>query len=142
MYGKKFNPYGQFPGKDEGLLYLAREGLKAPLPANWVPYQSRNGEVYYKHRITQEKTYDHPTDVEYKKQYEQQKEKMARKNLKSMGLKASGLMGAAGLGGSVVGGLMQPGLANSSLFGSKMAVSALGVKEEAAKLDVRFEEDL
>lgn len=40
--------------EDEGLLYLAREGLKAPLPPNWVPYQSkRDGEVYYKHRITQ-----------------------------------------------------------------------------------------
>lgn len=29
--------------EDEGLLYIAREGLKAPLPPNWVPYQSRNG---------------------------------------------------------------------------------------------------
>jgi len=75
--------------EDEGLLYLAREGLKAPLPPNWVPYQGRDGEVYYKHRITQEKTYDHPTDIEYRKKYEQQKEKMARKNLKSMNMKAS-----------------------------------------------------
>lgn len=82
--------------EDEGLLYLAREGLKAPLPPNWVPYQSRDGEVYYKHRITQEKTYDHPTDIEYKKKYEQQKEKMARKNLKSMNMK-----GSTGLGGQL-----------------------------------------
>jgi hypothetical protein len=34
-------------------MYLAKEGLKAPLPPNWVPYQGRDGEVYYKHRITQ-----------------------------------------------------------------------------------------
>lgn len=54
-----------------------------------MPYQGRDGQVYYKHRITQEKTYDHPTDLEYRKKYEQQKEKMARKNLKSMNMKAS-----------------------------------------------------
>ena len=49
--------------EDQNLLYLAREGLKAPIPPNWIPYQSRNGEIYYKHKITQEKIYDHPTDI-------------------------------------------------------------------------------
>ena len=86
--------------EDQGLLYLAREGLKAPIPPNWVPYQSREGEIYYKHKITQEKTLDHPTDIEYKKKYDQQKEKMARKNLKSIGLKQQlgGIGGMAPLG--------------------------------------------
>lgn len=82
---------------------MAREGLKAPLPPNWVPYQSRNGEVYYKHRITQEKTYDHPTDIEYQKKYIQQKEKMARTNLKSMNMKANTQLAMA---------------ANSNLYGN------------------------
>jgi len=31
-----------FP-EDERLLYLAREGLKAPIPENWQPYQGRDG---------------------------------------------------------------------------------------------------
>jgi len=39
--------------EDEALLDLAREGLTAPLPPNWLIYQGRDGEVYYKHRITQ-----------------------------------------------------------------------------------------
>jgi hypothetical protein len=75
--------------EDERLIYLAREGLKAPIPTNWQPFQGRDGEVYYKHKITQEKTYEHPTDIEYRKKYIQEKEISARKNLKSMSLKAN-----------------------------------------------------
>ena len=79
---------------------MAREGLKAPIPLNWTPYQSREGEIYYKHKITQEKILDHPTDIEYRKKYEDQKMKMARKNLKSLNLKQSNqmLQNSSGLG--------------------------------------------
>lgn len=59
--------------EDEAFLYLAREGITAPLPPNWMAYERNDGEVYYKHRITQEKTYDHPTDIEYRKKYEELK---------------------------------------------------------------------
>lgn len=110
----------RFP-EDEGLLYLAREGLKAPLPDNWVPYEGRDGQVYYKHRITQEKTYDHPTDLEYRKKYEQQKEKMARKNLKSMNMKASSQLGV-GLNSNILNSnasnLFPSKLSNSNMFSS------------------------
>ena len=90
--------------EDQNLLYLAREGLKAPIPPNWIPYQSRNGEIYYKHKITQEKIYDHPTDIQYRKKYEQQKEKMARTNLKSINMRQN-----------MVSGLGQSGQLNSQL---------------------------
>lgn len=98
--------------EDENLLYLAREGLKAPITTNWVPYQSRNGEIYYKHNITQEKTYDHPTDTEYRKKYEQIKEKAARKNLKSIAMKQNlSMQGLLPNNNSLASGL---GLINSS----------------------------
>jgi hypothetical protein len=29
--------------EDERFLYLAKEGLKAPIPSNWHPYQGRDG---------------------------------------------------------------------------------------------------
>ena len=121
--------------------------MKAPLPPNWVPYQGRDGEVYYKHRITQEKTYDHPTDTEYRKKYEQQKEKMARKNLKSMGMKASG--GPSGLGGGLLGsglglgGGMQSGLGLGGPVGlagnNSGLMNASGV-DMSTKLDPKVEE--
>ena len=119
--------------QDDNLLYLAREGLKAPLPPNWVPYQGRDGEVYYKHRITQEKTFDHPTDTEYRKKYQQQKQKMARTNLKSMNLKNNNLLSHGG--GSLYGppvGLL--GNNNSGLMNSS------GV-EQSVKLDPKVEEE-
>jgi hypothetical protein len=28
--------------KDSDLLYIAREGLKSPLPLNWRPYRNRD----------------------------------------------------------------------------------------------------
>ena len=82
-----------------------------------MPYQSRDGEIYYKHKITQEKIYDHPTDIEYRKKYEQQKEKMARKNLKSIGIKNN------------IGGFAQPaGIPNQ--FSNLSSMNNMNFKEE------------
>lgn len=131
--------------EDQGLLYLAREGLKAPLPPNWVPYQSRDGEVYYKHRITQEQTFDHPTDIEYQKKYEQQKEKMARKNLKSMNMKASNPLGMPG-NSNLFGNASNPfgSKSNNSglLSGSSNIAQAVIEPSTAVKLDPRLEQEL
>jgi len=35
------------PIKDRDLLWIAKEGLKAPLPENWKPCQSKNEEIFY-----------------------------------------------------------------------------------------------
>ena len=69
--------------EDEPLLYLAREALKAPLPDSWNAFQSPTEDVYYKHKTTQQKITEHPVDIEYRRRYEQEKEKAARKTLKS-----------------------------------------------------------
>ncbi len=129
--------------EDEGLLYLARQGLKAPLPDNWVPYQGRDGEVYYKHRITQEKTYDHPTDLEYKKKYDQQKEKMARKNLKSMNMKASNqiIPGAGGILNNNASNLFGSKLANSNMFAPNPNSTSLNDSAPNVRLDPRIQQE-
>ena len=91
-----------------------------------MPYQSREGEIYYKHKITQEKIYDHPTDIEYKKKYEQQKEKMARKNLKSIGMKQQ----IGGIGSK--NPLGKPGILGASPFLPGAGIS--NISSEAGQL--------
>lgn len=41
--------------EDEHLLYMAREAMKAPMPECWETYQRANGDIYYKHKVTQQK---------------------------------------------------------------------------------------
>ena len=64
--------------KDKDLLYIAREGLKAPLPDPWKPCQTREKEIYYFNFETGESTWDHPCDEYYRKMYEREKEKRNR----------------------------------------------------------------
>lgn len=33
---------GMDPEQDQSFFYIAREGLKAPLPENWRPYKDRH----------------------------------------------------------------------------------------------------
>lgn len=92
--------------------------------------------MYYKHRITQEKTYDHPTDLEYRKKYEQQKEKMARKNLKSMNMKASSQLGLASNNLNSNSNIFASKLSNSNLFSS----NPIAESTPTVKLDPRIEQ--
>ena len=36
----------EFP-RDSDLMWIAREGLKAPLPEHWKPCKTSDGEIYY-----------------------------------------------------------------------------------------------
>lgn len=38
---------GMDPQEDEEFFYIAKEGLKAPLPGSWRPCKSPRGTVYY-----------------------------------------------------------------------------------------------
>eukprot|EP01138_Halocafeteria_seosinensis_P004071 gb/GECG01004163.1/.p1 GENE.gb/GECG01004163.1/~~gb/GECG01004163.1/.p1 ORF type:complete len:1427 (+),score=279.57 gb/GECG01004163.1/:1-4281(+) len=65
---------------DDDLLYIAREGLKAPLPNEWKPCKTTDTEeIYYFNFETGESTWDHPCDEYYKKLYEQAKSKKLAK---------------------------------------------------------------
>ena len=65
--------YAKFLGmdlqSDSHLLYIAKEGLKAPLPSPWKPCKDRQGEIWYYNNETKEKQKEHPCDDYYRKYY-------------------------------------------------------------------------
>jgi hypothetical protein len=67
------------PIKDKNLLWIAKEGLKAPLPPHWKPCQAENEEIFYHNFQTKQSTLTHPCDEYYKELYEKEKAKQ-RKN--------------------------------------------------------------
>ncbi|TPX69840.1 hypothetical protein SpCBS45565_g02230 [Spizellomyces sp. 'palustris'] len=71
--------YARFLGidfeKEKHLLWIARESLKAPLPPNWKPCQTDDGNIYYFNFTTGESIWDHPCDEHYRNLYEREKAK-------------------------------------------------------------------
>ena len=53
--------------KERDLFWIAREGLKAPLPENWKPCKTADEEIYYFNFATGESVWDHPCDEYYRK---------------------------------------------------------------------------
>mmetsp|Transcript_86386 Transcript_86386/g.279732 ORF Transcript_86386/g.279732 Transcript_86386/m.279732 type:complete len:190 (-) Transcript_86386:228-797(-) len=51
---------------DADLMYLAREGLKAPLTDGWKPCQNAEGEIFYFNFETGQSSWDHPADETYR----------------------------------------------------------------------------
>ncbi|XP_005104228.2 centrosomal protein of 164 kDa [Aplysia californica] len=52
--------------KEQHLLWVAREGINAPLPEHWRPCQTPTGDVYYFNFASGESIWDHPCDEFYK----------------------------------------------------------------------------
>ncbi|KAJ3189936.1 hypothetical protein HDU85_000223 [Gaertneriomyces sp. JEL0708] len=71
--------YAKFLGmnvnEDKDLFWIAKESLKAPLPKDWKPCQTDDGNIYYFNFSTGESIWDHPCDEHYKKLYEDEKAK-------------------------------------------------------------------
>lgn len=64
--------------EDADLLWIARDFLKAPMPAPWVPYEAEGpGEVFYFNPQTGESTWDHPCDAVFRQRYSSEKIKKA-----------------------------------------------------------------
>jgi hypothetical protein len=62
--------------KDSDLLWIAREGLKAPLPPDWKPCKTQDTEeIYYFNFKTGDSTWDHPCDNYYRNLYGEHKKK-------------------------------------------------------------------
>ena len=71
---------GMDPIADKDLLYIAKEGLKAPLPAPWKPCQQESDDqIYYYNFETRELQQEHPCDDFYKKNFLQEKALKQRK---------------------------------------------------------------
>mmetsp|Transcript_35125 Transcript_35125/g.80415 ORF Transcript_35125/g.80415 Transcript_35125/m.80415 type:complete len:531 (+) Transcript_35125:48-1640(+) len=62
--------------EDKDLLWIARRGLKAPLPHPWKPCQTQeDGEIFYFNFETGESVWDHPCDDYHRNLYERERAK-------------------------------------------------------------------
>ncbi|NWR75257.1 CE164 protein, partial [Centropus unirufus] len=64
------------PEKEPELIWLAREGVVAPLPLEWRPCQDVTGEIYYFNFATGQSSWDHPCDDHYKELVIREREKL------------------------------------------------------------------
>uniref|UniRef100_A0A672ZD80 Centrosomal protein of 164 kDa n=1 Tax=Sphaeramia orbicularis TaxID=375764 RepID=A0A672ZD80_9TELE len=63
------------PDNEPELLWLAREGIVAPLPPEWKPCQDVTGDIYYFNFSTGQSTWDHPCDEHYRRLVAQERER-------------------------------------------------------------------
>uniref|UniRef100_A0A8D0GCS6 Centrosomal protein of 164 kDa n=1 Tax=Sphenodon punctatus TaxID=8508 RepID=A0A8D0GCS6_SPHPU len=64
------------PESEPELMWLAREGIVAPLPAEWKPCQDITGDIYYFNFSNGQSTWDHPCDERYRQLVAQEREKL------------------------------------------------------------------
>ena len=67
----------KFPDDDE-LLWIAKEGLKAPLPKEWRPCKTDTNDVYYFNFKTGDSLWDHPMDEHFKNKFKREKERLEK----------------------------------------------------------------
>ena len=69
--------YARFLGmdvnEDQAYFYIAKEGLKAPLPSSWRPCKSPRGTVYYYNFQSKQLQKEHPCDDHYRQLYLEEK---------------------------------------------------------------------
>ncbi|XP_075696270.1 centrosomal protein of 164 kDa isoform X1 [Rhinoderma darwinii] len=64
------------PDAEPELMWLAREGIVAPLPSDWKPCQDVTGDIYYFNFATGQSTWDHPIDEHYRELAIQERAKL------------------------------------------------------------------
>ena len=63
------------------MLWIAKEGLKAPLPEPWKPCETAQGDIYYFNFQTGESIWEHPCDQYYKQMCLEEKMKRVRRQI-------------------------------------------------------------
>lgn len=66
---------------ENDLLWIAREGINAPLPSNWKPCQDTNGDIYYFNFENGDSIWDHPCDEFYRSMVAEERQKKKFKGL-------------------------------------------------------------
>ncbi len=78
--------YAQFLGmdldRDQDLFWIAREGLKAPLPEPWKPCKTEENDIYYFNFSNGDSVWEHPCDEYYRNLYQTEKKKKTAASLK------------------------------------------------------------
>ncbi|XP_047374781.1 centrosomal protein of 164 kDa isoform X3 [Sciurus carolinensis] len=65
------------PIKEPELMWLAREGIVAPLPVEWKPCQDITGDIYYFNFANGQSMWDHPCDEHYRNLVVQERGKLS-----------------------------------------------------------------
>ncbi|XP_021526849.2 centrosomal protein of 164 kDa isoform X4 [Aotus nancymaae] len=65
------------PIKEPELMWLAREGIVAPLPVEWKPCQNVTGDIYYFNFANGQSMWDHPCDEHYRNLVIQERAKLS-----------------------------------------------------------------
>uniref|UniRef100_A0AAY4E7S9 Centrosomal protein of 164 kDa n=1 Tax=Denticeps clupeoides TaxID=299321 RepID=A0AAY4E7S9_9TELE len=71
------------PDEEPELLWLAREGIVAPLPNEWKPCQDVTGDLYYFNFASGQSTWDHPCDEQYRQLVKQERDRIQARPSKS-----------------------------------------------------------
>ncbi|NXX20748.1 CE164 protein, partial [Podargus strigoides] len=71
---------GMDPEKEPELMWLAEEGIMAPLTPNWSPCLIKTGRVYYFNFATGASMWDHPCDDHYRELVIQERHKLLAKD--------------------------------------------------------------
>lgn len=78
---EEIREYAEFLGIDlqnprhKQLLWIAKEGLCAPLPKEWNPCKTTDDDIYYFNFETGESRWEHPCDEYYKNLFQKENEK-------------------------------------------------------------------
>ncbi|NXY83501.1 CE164 protein, partial [Alcedo cyanopectus] len=68
------------PEKEPELLWLAEEGIMAPLPPEWKACIDPQGNLYYFNFVTRESSWEHPYDTHFRRFVIQEREKLLAGN--------------------------------------------------------------
>ncbi|RDD46116.1 Centrosomal protein of 164 kDa [Trichoplax sp. H2] len=63
------------PDLEPELMWIAKEGISAPLPPDWRPCQDTNEDIYYFNFASGESTWDHPCDEYYRRMAEEERQR-------------------------------------------------------------------
>eukprot|EP00924_Labyrinthula_sp_SR-Ha-C_P004470 snap_masked-scaffold_1-processed-gene-1.16-mRNA-1 protein AED:0.85 eAED:0.85 QI:0/-1/0/1/-1/1/1/0/888 len=74
---------GLDPVLDQGLLWIAKEALMAPIPEGWNQGLTDDGVPYYYNEEIQESKWEHPLDEKYKERVRQEKAKVLKEQVGS-----------------------------------------------------------
>ena len=81
---EEIEEYARFLGmdldEDQDLFFIAKEGLKAPLPGSWKPCKSPEDTVYYYNFESKALQKEHPCDDYYRKLYLEERQSRRKKD--------------------------------------------------------------
>ncbi|XP_065644764.1 centrosomal protein of 164 kDa isoform X6 [Hydra vulgaris] len=75
------------PLREPELLYIARQGIVAPLPNDWKPCQDPSGDIYYFNFSTGDSVWDHPCDEHFRELVEKERMLLRKKSLEKKKVK-------------------------------------------------------